>query len=62
MQETTYRSYRIRYYCLHEWFAHIYPTSSETIVATVLATKTEGKNALLKRACARIDQEVGLRV
>jgi hypothetical protein len=58
MQETTYRGFRIRYHCLKEWFAHIHKPFSVEIVDTVLATVPEGKNTLLRRACARIDREI----
>ncbi len=60
LEETTYRGYRIRYHCVQEWFAHIYPPRSVAIMkdgGTVLASKGEGKDVLLERACARIDRE-----
>ena len=59
MQETEYKSYRIRYHCVAEWFALIFRLGSNLAMggANITATVEEGEQVLLSRARARIDQE-----
>ena len=59
MLETTYRGYRIRYHCTSGWFTHIYPPGSGLALGgdIITATREEGEQVLLSRACARIDHE-----
>lgn len=61
MQETTYKSYRIRYHCTSEWFTHVYPPGSGLALGgnIITATREEGEQVLLSRARARVDQEEG---
>jgi len=59
MQETTYKGYRIKYHCVAEWFAHIYPPGFPLALGgpTITASRDEGEQVLLSRARERIDQE-----
>ena len=59
MSETTYRGYRIRYYCADTWYAQVYaPNWPLTVGYFPMATIEEGEHKLLKLAKECIDAEL----